>query len=87
MPAQAHEPEAPAKACDFVGKTASEVDKQWREWGVIEVMVRNPCVSEYVADMEGEIENLRAALRAVRGSTDPAWAARLISYALRENRP
>ena len=35
------------------------------------------------AEME-ENENLRAALRAVRGSTDPEWAARLITYALRE---
>ena len=37
-----------------------------------------------ISDAAHEIENLRAVLRAVRASTDPEWAARLISYALRE---
>jgi hypothetical protein len=36
------------------------------------------------AELRSEIENLRAVLRAVRASTDPEWAARLITYALRE---
>ena len=34
-----------------------------------------------------QIEDLRAALRAVRGSTDPEFSAWLISHALRETKP
>jgi hypothetical protein len=35
-------------------------------------------------DALAEIERLRTALRAVRACTDPAWAAQIISDALRE---
>jgi hypothetical protein len=35
-------------------------------------------------DAVAEIERLRTALRAVRACTDPAWAAQIISDALRE---
>jgi hypothetical protein len=34
-----------------------------------------------------EIERLRTALRAVRGSTDPNWQKQIIDEALRENKP
>ena len=41
----------------------------------------NPALMEDAAD---EIERLRTALRAVRACTDPAWAAQIITDALRE---
>jgi hypothetical protein len=37
-------------------------------------------------DALAEIERLRTALRAVRACTDPAWAAQIISDALRETK-
>jgi hypothetical protein len=75
MPAQAHEPEAPAEQYKAAVRWLADV----AAW---DTRATPHCIA-----LMDEIENLRATLRAVRGSTDPAWAARLISYALRENRP
>ena len=33
---------------------------QWRKWGVIEIMIRNPNVDSFVKETEAEIARLRA---------------------------
>jgi ribosomal protein S2 len=40
----------------------------------------------YIEQQRKENERLRTALRAVRACTDPAWAAQIISDALRETK-
>ncbi len=64
-------------------------DKQWASWGVIEVMIRNPAVNEFVKDKETEIDRLTAAIATLRDSVvemeayndvpgaqdDPVWRA------------
>lgn len=44
--------------------------QNWRNWGVVEIMVRNPSVAEFVRDKEAEIKRLHAAVRAALGSLD-----------------
>lgn len=40
-----------------IERLKSELE-QWRTWGVIEIMVRNPNVFEFVKDKEAEIDRL-----------------------------
>jgi hypothetical protein len=46
--------------------TADEVDKQWREWCTIEVMIRNPQVSETVEHWENRALKAEAEVDALR---------------------
>lgn len=51
---------------------------QWRTWGVIEIMIRNPSVMEFARDKEAEIERLRRLLG--RGVT-------ILDNMAKENKP
>ena len=46
--------------------TADEVDKQWRQWGVVEVAIRNDDVAEYMAHWEHRAERAEAELAAAK---------------------
>jgi len=54
------------KAIDPRPMTADEVDHQWRNWCVIEVMVRNPAVNERIGYLERENAALRQKLTEAR---------------------
>lgn len=61
-----------------VSPPVSEVERlraelaQWPKWGVIEVMVRNPAVSEYIGVLEAELERLRE-MSAKMAEDDGLW--------------
>ena len=43
----------------------AEIDQQWRNWGTIEVAIRNPSVAEFMRHWEGRATKAEAALRRV----------------------
>ncbi len=45
---------------DYALAARAERDKQWSEWGVIEVAVRNHSVAEYMRHWEGRAEAAEA---------------------------
>ena len=45
--------------------TADEVDAQWRNWCVIEVMVRNPAVNERICYLERDLAAAKAKIAAL----------------------
>mgnify|MGYP001610332793 CR=1 FL=1 len=51
----------------------------WPELGVIEVMIRNPAVDEFVREKEAEIERLHTALRKLREPPTMAADAETVS--------
>jgi hypothetical protein len=56
----AHFPEA-----QHIANLLEEIER-WPQLGVIEVMIRNPAVDEWVREKEAEIERLHASLRKLR---------------------
>ncbi len=57
--------------------TADSVERQWRNYCVIEVMVRNLNVDEFVREKEREIEGLWERIRSIAHQTDPEWSRKL----------
>jgi hypothetical protein len=76
-PKAAIEPPRPAP-------TASDVDLQWREFCVIDVMIRNRNVDEFVREKEREVEGLWKRIDQIANQTDPEWARKLARDALAE---
>lgn len=64
--------------------TVEDIDRQWRDYCVIEVMIRNPNVDSFVREKEAEVEGLWARIRTIAGQTDPEWALKLAKQAVAE---
>lgn len=64
--------------------TAADIDHQWRNWGVIEVMIRNPNVDSFVREKEIEVERLWKRIRDIASQSDPAWAVQMAKQLIAE---
>lgn len=61
----------------------TEAEIQWTRWGIIEVAVRNPSVSDYVTHWEGRTLTAEATLTALRTSVEQVkgkWQAAIDAY-------
>lgn len=57
---------------------------RWPDYCVIEIMIRNRQVDEFVREKEREVEGLWSRIRAMANQTDPAWALKLAKDAIAE---
>jgi hypothetical protein len=64
--------------------TAADIDAAWRDYCVIEVMIRNRNVDEFVREKEREVEGLWTLIKSIASQTDPAWAQQLAKDAVTE---
>jgi hypothetical protein len=64
--------------------TAAEVERQWRGYGVLNVMHRNPAVDSYVREKEAEVHRLWQLISGIASQTDPSWGRELARRAIAE---
>lgn len=70
-------------ALELIDRQARQLN-DWREFGVIDVMVRNKCVDEFVRQKEGEVASLWRRIKQMADQTDPKWAHQLAKDTIAE---